>query len=103
MRKLKLIWDFRGPYALKTAEHHEIHLKDYIVIQKLDITITGVEKLTDWKLKIGNIPLVAIGGMTVERATGAFLAGANVVSAVTDITLNDNPETRVRKWLDTCK
>ncbi len=47
MRKLKLIWDFRGPYALKTAEHHEIHLKDYIVIQKLDITITGVEKLTD--------------------------------------------------------
>jgi len=47
MRKLKLIWDFRGPYALKTAEHHEIHLKDYILIQKLDITITGVEKLTD--------------------------------------------------------
>jgi len=47
MRKLKLIWDFRGPYALKTAEHHELHLKDYIVIQKLDITITGVEKLTD--------------------------------------------------------
>ncbi len=31
----------------KTAEHHELHLKDYIVIQKLDITITGVEKLTD--------------------------------------------------------
>ena len=47
MRKLKLIWDFRGPYALKTAEHHEIHLKDYILIQKLDITITGVKKLTD--------------------------------------------------------
>ena len=47
MRKLKLIWDFRGSYALKTAEHHELHLKDYIVIQKLDITITGVEKLTD--------------------------------------------------------
>ena len=47
MRKLKLIWDFRGPYALKTAEHHKLHLKDYIVIQKLDITITGVEKLTD--------------------------------------------------------
>ena len=29
MRKLKLIWDFRGPDALKTAEHHEIHLKEY--------------------------------------------------------------------------
>lgn len=47
MRKLKLIWDFRGPNALKTAEHHVIHLKEYIVINKLDINITGVEKLTD--------------------------------------------------------
>ncbi len=73
------------------------------ILKKMKWHQQGVEKLTDWKLKIGNIPLVAIGGMTVERATGAFLAGANVVSAVTDITLNDNPETRVRKWLDTCK
>jgi len=47
MRKLKLIWDFRGPNALRTAEHHEIHLKEYIVIQKLDISITGVEKFND--------------------------------------------------------
>lgn len=47
MRKLKLIWDFRGPNALKTAEHHEIHLKEYILIHKLDIIITGVEKLSD--------------------------------------------------------
>ncbi|GAA4957039.1 hypothetical protein [Algibacter aquimarinus] len=47
MRKLKLIWDFRGPDALKIAEHHEIHLKDYISIQKLDIKITGTEKIND--------------------------------------------------------
>lgn len=47
MRKLKLIWDFRGPNAQKTAEHHQIHLKEYILIHKLNITITGVEKLSD--------------------------------------------------------
>lgn len=47
MRKLKLIWDFRGPDANKIAEHHEIHLKDYIQLEHLDITITGVEKLSD--------------------------------------------------------
>lgn len=47
MRKLKLIWDFHGANASKIAEHHETHLKEYIVIQKLDISITGVEKLTD--------------------------------------------------------
>ncbi|WP_053978377.1 hypothetical protein [Mangrovimonas xylaniphaga] len=47
MRKLKLIWDFRGPAALKTAQHHEIHLKEYIRMQNLNIEITGVETLSD--------------------------------------------------------
>jgi hypothetical protein len=47
MRKLKLIWDFRGPNALRTAEHHEIHLKDYILLEKLNMNITGIEQLTD--------------------------------------------------------
>ncbi len=47
MRKLKLIWDFRGPNAEKIAEHHVIHLKEYIIIKKLNVSITGVEKLTD--------------------------------------------------------
>lgn len=41
MRKLKLIWDFRGPDALKIAEHHVIHLKEYIQIENLDLNITG--------------------------------------------------------------
>ena len=43
MRKIKLIWDFRGPDANKIAEHHEIHLKEYIIIEKLPYTITGFE------------------------------------------------------------
>ncbi len=42
-RKIKLIWDFRGPTSEKTAEHHEIHLKEFIVIEKLEINITGFE------------------------------------------------------------
>ncbi|MGJ5641235.1 hypothetical protein [Formosa sp. S-31] len=47
MRDLKLIWDFRGPNALKTAEHHEIHLKEYIALNHLHITITGCTAVTD--------------------------------------------------------
>ncbi|MHA7842785.1 MAG: hypothetical protein ACX93I_05665 [Winogradskyella sp.] len=47
MRKLKLIWDFRGPASQKTAEHHLIHLNEYIATKKLDISITGVETLSD--------------------------------------------------------
>jgi len=47
MRKIKLIWDFRGPAAAKTAQHHEIHLKEYIAIEKLALNITGFEILND--------------------------------------------------------
>lgn len=42
-RQIKLIWDFRGPASAKTAEHHEIHLKEYIAIEQFTINITGFE------------------------------------------------------------
>lgn len=45
--QIKLIWDFRGPDALKTAEHHEIHLKEFISIEKLTIDITGFEPVNE--------------------------------------------------------
>jgi bacillopeptidase F (M6 metalloprotease family) len=47
MRRLKLIWDFRGPDSKKIAEHHEIHLKEYILAEQLELNITGVIHLTD--------------------------------------------------------
>lgn len=47
MRKIKLIWDFRGEVAAKTAEHHEIHLKEYIEAEKLPLNITGFEILNE--------------------------------------------------------
>lgn len=34
-RKLKLIWDFKGPNGLGTAKHHCIHLKEFAEIEKL--------------------------------------------------------------------
>lgn len=43
MRQIKLIWDFRGEASGKTAEHHEIHLKEYIANEKLSLNITGFE------------------------------------------------------------
>lgn len=46
-RKLKLIWDFRGPNASQTATHHEIHLKEYISLEALNLKITGVEHIND--------------------------------------------------------
>ncbi|MEX0291443.1 MAG: hypothetical protein AB3N14_20235 [Flavobacteriaceae bacterium] len=40
-KKIKLIWDFRGPEASNTAKHHAAHLKDYAVMEELDLQITG--------------------------------------------------------------
>jgi thiamine-phosphate pyrophosphorylase len=60
----------------------------------------GLPRVTEWKKRVGSTPLVGIGGMSVERAAGVFEAGADIVSAVTDITLNTDPEARVRQWLE---
>jgi hypothetical protein len=46
-RKIKLIWDFRGSAATKTAEHHEIHLKEFIAIEKISLNITGFKILNE--------------------------------------------------------
>lgn len=48
-RQIKLIWDFRGPHAEKTAEHHEIHLRDFIKMNPEFHYATGVEKLADFQ------------------------------------------------------
>jgi hypothetical protein len=47
MRNLKLIWDFKGPDALKIAQHHEIHLKEYIQQEQLPVTIIGTESINE--------------------------------------------------------
>ena len=46
-RKIKLIWDFRGPAATQTALHHEIHLKEYIVAEKLGLQLTGCQHINE--------------------------------------------------------
>lgn len=69
------------------------------ILKKMKWTEQGLDRLTEWKGVIGDIPLCAIGGMTVARAPGAFAAGADTVAAVTDITLNADPEARLGDWL----
>src|SRR4030081_346057 len=36
----------------------------------------GIPKITEWKRRIGDIPLVAIGGVNLEQAGGVFSSGA---------------------------
>jgi len=42
-----LIWDFRGPAAYKTAEHHVKHLTEFIAEEKTELNITGFKEIND--------------------------------------------------------
>ncbi|CCE04987.1 thiamine phosphate pyrophosphorylase (thiamin phosphate synthase/diphosphorylase) [Bradyrhizobium sp. STM 3843] len=60
----------------------------------------GIPKITEWKRRIGNIPLVAIGGIKLEQAADIFAAGADSIAVVSDVTQNPDPDARVRAWLE---
>lgn len=70
------------------------------ILKKMKWHEQGLDRVRAWKDRIGDIPLIAIGGLSVARAPQAFAAGADVVSAVTDITLHSTPESRLRDWLE---
>jgi thiamine-phosphate pyrophosphorylase len=59
----------------------------------------GLDRIADWRRRIGALPLVAIGGLTPERADAVLAAGADSLAVVTDFITNADPEARVRQWL----
>lgn len=69
------------------------------ILKKMPWAPQGLERVSEWKRLVGSTPLCAIGGLTPDRGRAALAAGADLVSVVTDITLNENPEDRVREWL----
>lgn len=69
------------------------------ILKQMRFDPQGLDRVAEWKRRIGEIPLVGIGGITLERADGVFDAGADVVAAVTDITLNADPEERLKAWV----
>ena len=80
---------------------------DYIALGPIYPTILkamafppqGLPRLKEWKTKIGKLPLVGIGGITLERVAGVLEAGADSAAVVTDITRNADPEQRARDWV----
>ncbi|MCS0496406.1 thiamine phosphate synthase [Ancylobacter sp. MQZ15Z-1] len=69
------------------------------ILKKMRWDPQGLERITQWKRRIGDIPLVGIGGLTIARAEGVLRAGADSVAVVTDVLLNENPEVRAREWV----
>lgn len=103
-------------YGLSTHDKAELQLAidtnpAYIALGPVYHTILkamkwkpqGVEKVGRWKQRLGNIPLVAIGGLNIERAPAVYQQGADCICVVTDVLLNDNPEQRLKNWLSLAK
>lgn len=69
------------------------------ILKKMRFAPQGLERIGAWKAQVGALPLVAIGGLTVERGEAAYAAGADSICVVTDVLLNQDPEGRLRDWL----
>lgn len=103
--------------GISTHSHEELDVAlsvnpDYIALgpvyettlKKMPWQPQGLDRVREWKQKINDvdesIPLIGIGGLTIERAEGVYKAGADCISVVSDVLMNDNPESRLRQWLE---
>lgn len=68
-------------------------------LKKMKWAPQGLDRVREWKKAIP-CPLVAIGGITVERAPDVLAAGADSIAVVTDLVTHPDPEARTREWLD---
>jgi thiamine-phosphate pyrophosphorylase len=89
---------------LETALRHD---PDYVALGPIFPTTSklvpfasqGVERIATWKRRIAARPLVAIGGIRLERAPEVFAAGADSIAVLSDVTHAADPDARVREWL----
>ncbi|PKR90133.1 thiamine phosphate synthase [Pleomorphomonas diazotrophica] len=63
---------------------------------------SGPELLTEWK-RITKKPLVAIGGISLDRAPICWEAGADSVAVISDVLSAASPEARMTEWLDAAR
>ncbi|HUU25552.1 MAG TPA: thiamine phosphate synthase [Methyloceanibacter sp.] len=71
-------------------------------LKKMPWEPQGLPRLAAWRERL-KCPLVAIGGITAERAPIALAAGADAVAVITDIMTHQDPELRTRKWIAVTK
>jgi thiamine-phosphate pyrophosphorylase len=109
---VKAIFRANITLGLSTHDEHELetalkHTPDYIALGPIFPTTLkvmrfgpqGIPRIAEWKKKIGDIPLVAIGGIKFEQAREIFEAGADSIAVVSDVTQAKDPDARVNQWL----
>jgi thiamine-phosphate pyrophosphorylase len=98
--------------GISTHDHAELAralglAPDYIALGPIYPTLLkvmafapqGLERIGEWKRRIGDTPLVAIGGITLERLPGVLAAGADSAAVVTDIVGSPDPERQMTAWV----
>jgi thiamine-phosphate pyrophosphorylase len=98
--------------GISTHSHEELEIAlkakpDYVALgpvyetklKKMKWAPQGLDRITEWKSLL-SCPLVAIAGITVERAPDVLAAGADSLAVVTDIIAHPSPESRVAEWLE---
>jgi len=58
----------------------------------------GLPRIAEWRARL-NCPLVAIGGITLDRGPLVLGAGADSVAVITDIVTSQHPGARVENWI----
>jgi thiamine-phosphate pyrophosphorylase len=109
---LKAIRDAGLTFGLSTHDDEELATAlrarpDYVALgpifpttlKSMRFAPQGIARITEWKKRVGPIPLVAIGGIKLEQAAEIFAAGADSIAVVSDVTQNADPDARVRQWL----
>ena len=62
-KKIKLIWQFSGKNALKIADHHLVHLNEYILQHDIDVIDKGTELINEFS----SISFIIIDDDLVEK------------------------------------
>lgn len=102
-------------FGLSTHDETELeralpHGPDYVALGPVYETLLkqmkwapqGLDRVRRWKQMVADTPLVAIGGLTIDRLPGVFAAGADSAAVVTDIQQAPDPEAQTRAWIKAC-
>lgn len=97
--------------GVSTHNHEELETAlaanaDYVALgpiyattlKKMPWEPQGLPRLAEWRIRVKS-PLIAIGGITLERAPIVLAAGADSVAVITDIVTSQDPERRTGNWV----
>ena len=97
--------------GISTHRHEELETAlsadpDYVALgpiwpttlKQMPFAPQGLDRIGEWK-RLAKKPVVAIGGITLERAPSVYAAGADSIAVVSDVLSNADPEGRLTNWL----